>query len=77
MHDPLEDEFPLGDGNADTETMVDCPYCGEAIEIGLDPGGGELQHYVEDCSVCCQPIQIRLEFTRAGSAIVNAHRLDD
>ena len=35
-----------------------CPYCGESIEIALDPGGGAAQEYVEDCEVCCRPIEI-------------------
>src|SRR4030095_5022918 len=34
--DPMED-FPLGDGTADTVAHVVCPYCGEANEIGVDP----------------------------------------
>src|SRR5438270_10951241 len=24
----LDDEFPLGDGTAETETLVTCPHCG-------------------------------------------------
>jgi hypothetical protein len=35
--------------------FVDCPYCGEAIEIVIDTSI-EHQQYVEDCSVCCRPI---------------------
>src|SRR2546426_9477331 len=54
--DPLDDEdFPLGDGTTETEVVVVCPHCGEANELGLDPGGGPLQEYVEDCQVCCRP----------------------
>lgn len=34
---------------------VDCPYCGEPIEVILDLSV-EQQEYVEDCSVCCRPI---------------------
>lgn len=34
-----------------------CPYCAEPIEIYVDPGGGEHQDYIEDCSVCCRPIR--------------------
>ena len=34
-----------------------CPYCGEAIDSFVDPGGGERQEYIEDCSVCCRPIR--------------------
>ena len=32
-----------------------CPYCGEVIDVVVDTGADE-QEYVEDCSVCCQPI---------------------
>ena len=53
-----EDEFPAGDGTLETEATVLCPYCGEINEIGLDPGGGRHQEYVEDCQVCCRPWRV-------------------
>ena len=31
--DRLDGEFPLGDGDAETEAFVECPYCGETNEI--------------------------------------------
>ncbi|MDG1249081.1 MAG: CPXCG motif-containing cysteine-rich protein [Gammaproteobacteria bacterium] len=34
-----------------------CPYCGESIEFFIEPLE-EVQEYFEDCTVCCQPIQI-------------------
>jgi hypothetical protein len=37
-----------------------CPYCGEAVELAVDEGGGESQSYVEDCPVCCRPWQVEL-----------------
>lgn len=37
---------------------VECPYCGESNEIFIDPSGGQVQTYVEDCQVCCQPWQV-------------------
>lgn len=42
------------------EAQVTCPYCGERIVLELDLSGGS-QRYVEDCSVCCQPIDVRLQ----------------
>ncbi|GJM11096.1 MAG: hypothetical protein DHS20C11_33720 [Lysobacteraceae bacterium] len=36
---------------------VRCPYCGEAIEMVVDPSVSQ-QTYVEDCEVCCQPIEV-------------------
>lgn len=70
MHDPLDDEFPLGDGTADTSAVVQCPYCGEAVEIGLDPGSGSVQQYVEDCAVCCQPWRVTVTYQPDGAADV-------
>jgi len=39
-------------------TVVHCPYCGEPNEIFVDPSGGRVQRYVEDCQVCCQPWEV-------------------
>lgn len=36
-----------------------CPWCGEPGEAQLDLSAGD-QCYVEDCSVCCQPIVFEL-----------------
>jgi hypothetical protein len=66
--DELEEEFPHGDGTADTEAIVPCPYCGEANVIALDPGSGVRQEYVEDCQVCCQPWRVIVTYTEDGSA---------
>jgi transposase-like protein len=66
----LDREFPLGDGTAETEAAVVCPYCGELNEIGLDPGGGSHQEYVEDCQVCCRAWYVRLSYRADGTAEV-------
>ena len=34
-----------------------CPNCGEEISMVLDPSVSR-QTYVEDCEVCCRPIEI-------------------
>jgi hypothetical protein len=44
-----------------------CPYCGEPIESYVDPGGGERQEYIEDCSVCCRPIRFRAVWNDASN----------
>jgi transcription elongation factor Elf1 len=43
-----------------TERRISCPYCAEKMEVVLDLSGGS-QSYIEDCQVCCQPMQIRFE----------------
>ena len=39
---------------------VDCPYCGEHFETETDCSGGS-HDYIEDCPVCCRPIEFHLE----------------
>lgn len=46
---------------------LDCPYCGEAVELDIDEGGGGRQSYVEDCPVCCQPWQVEVVRDREGN----------
>ncbi len=70
QRDSLDEHFPLGDGTADTEAIVICPYCAQPVEIALDPGGGATQEYVEDCEVCCQPWQVAVRYHLDGGAQV-------
>jgi len=76
-HADLDDEFPLGDGIAQTEARVLCPVCGEPNVIGLDPGSGSRQAYVEDCQVCCRPWQVTVRYLRDGSAEVRVEPAED
>jgi hypothetical protein len=54
---------------------IDCPYCGEQIECAVDTSAGP-QEYIEDCSVCCRPIEIRV-LVSAGGWTVEARRDDE
>ena len=36
---------------------LDCPYCGEGIQMVIDCSVSG-QDYIEDCQVCCRPINI-------------------
>lgn len=75
--DELDAEFPLGDGVADLVSEVHCPYCGEPVEITLDPGSGAQQDYIEDCSVCCRPWNVSVTYHEDGSADVFVDASDD
>lgn len=43
------------------EKKFKCPYCAEQISMLLDLSENGAQTYIEDCEVCCQPIQISFE----------------
>ena len=47
---------------------IDCPYCGERIAVVVDLSAGA-QSYIEDCSVCCQPMTLELRFSPAGDFV--------
>jgi hypothetical protein len=53
---------------------VRCPCCGEAIELVVDASAGSAA-YVEDCPVCCRPIQVETEV--AGDAVSARVRTGD
>ena len=50
------------------DATIDCPWCGEPIELELDVSAGRSQRYVEDCSVCCRPCVISVRFNEGGEA---------
>lgn len=58
------------------EYAVDCPYCGEAISIGVDCSAGT-QDFIEDCSVCCSPIELHVEVDDDGQLLHLTARRDD
>lgn len=53
------------------ESVISCPYCGEPITILVD-GSLEEQQYIEDCQVCCQPMEIRVKVMANGSFQIEA-----
>jgi hypothetical protein len=49
-----------GDEDLQTDFIVSCPYCGEQVELFLEPDVmGTLVH---DCEVCCRPWQVRVGY---------------
>lgn len=43
------------------EHFFQCPHCWEEISMVLDPSVRS-QTYIEDCEVCCNPIEVQAEF---------------
>jgi hypothetical protein len=48
------------------EKRFRCPYCLEKISMLLDLSVEGEQSYVEDCEVCCHPLQISYSVTGDG-----------
>ena len=55
---------------------VRCPYCGERLETRVDLTADE-PTYVEECEVCCRPIEFDTERDAGGALVaVRVRRLD-
>jgi hypothetical protein len=53
-----------------------CPYCGERLETRVDLTAGE-REYIEDCEVCCRPIELGIELEDNGALrALRVQRLD-
>ena len=55
---------------------VQCPYCGETIEVVVDCSV-ESQSYIEDCQVCCRPINLTVMVDEEGLPQVESHSEDE
>ena len=51
------------------EKATICPYCGERITILVDDSV-EHQQYIEDCEVCCRPMEIHVHISSGGTCTV-------
>ena len=58
------------------EKSIECPYCGESIEVLID-GADVDQQYIEDCQVCCKPIVFLVSESIDGELIVRVYNEDD
>lgn len=56
------------DGDATEMHTIECPYCGEPFEMRVDLSAGT-SNYIEDCRVCCQPIELDVEIDPAGRLV--------
>jgi hypothetical protein len=66
-----------GNGSGDLQPWtVQCPYCGESFDTTIDLSAGSTS-YIEDCQVCCQPMEFTVEVADDGTlASLKARRGD-
>ncbi|MBE1275737.1 CPXCG motif-containing cysteine-rich protein [Enterovibrio baiacu] len=58
------------------ERAIDCPYCGESIQVLINSEDSG-QQYIEDCQVCCRPITFFVQQEHDGSLYVSVHDEND
>lgn len=57
------------------EHHFQCPYCWQDISMLLD-SSIENQSYIEDCEVCCNPMQISVKFKNSELIDFQAYSLE-
>jgi hypothetical protein len=76
----LEPVWEPGSGQpclaAEEFVSVRCPYCGERLETRVDLTSEE-PAWVEDCEVCCRPIEFQAEREEGGALLaLEVRRMD-
>lgn len=49
---------------------ITCPYCWQVVSVTIDTSVPR-QTYIEDCQVCCNPIEIQVESDRVSGEVVS------
>jgi len=57
------------------EHFFQCPFCWESISVLLDPSVSR-QKYIEDCEICCNPLEIEVAFENGEMIKFEAHGMD-
>ena len=55
--------------------VIGCPYCGETFELIVDCSIPE-QNYIEDCEVCCRPINLFISVNDNEVSVIPKHEND-
>lgn len=57
------------------EVFIQCPYCWQNISVLVDSSVSE-QSYIEDCEVCCRPMQISVSIAGEDEPQVSAESIE-
>lgn len=57
------------------EYFFQCPYCWEQISMLIDISQPS-QNYIEDCEICCNPIQIEVVVDQSQIVAFNARSIE-
>jgi hypothetical protein len=55
--------------------LLQCPYCGEPVELDVEPWGPHAETYTEDCPVCCRPWRVQVQ--RDGDEVLATLERED
>ena len=58
------------------EHFFQCPYCWQQISMLIEPSDQTIT-YIEDCEICCRPINIKYNFSNLELLNFNAFSTDE
>lgn len=58
------------------DKTITCPYCWESFSIFIEPSMETGESYVEDCYVCCRPIEIFIASRQDDAVDVRINRIE-
>ena len=71
-----EPEQGKGGVEAESFVSIQCPWCGERLDVRVDVTAGE-RSYIDDCEVCCRPMELNVELEESGALRALAVRRAD
>jgi hypothetical protein len=74
--EPVLEPGTGGAVEAESFVRVQCPWCGERLDVRADVTAGE-REYIDDCEVCCRPMELSVELEESGALRrLNVRRVD-
>lgn len=58
------------------EKQISCPYCWEVFSVLIEPSLEVGECYIEDCYVCCRPIELCIQHKEAESIELRVNRIE-
>jgi len=55
---------------------ISCPYCWENFSIFIEPSSEVGESYIEDCYVCCRPIEIYIASKHNDFIEIRVNRIE-
>ena len=55
---------------------ISCPYCWENFSIFIEPSSEVGESYIEDCYVCCHPIEIYIASKHDDFVEIRVNRIE-
>ena len=62
--------------NLIVEKIIECPYCAQSLNVLIDSSDID-QQYIEDCQVCCKPINFVISQSENSEILVNVFSDDE